>query len=62
VFPGQRLVFEALPTAQLEIHTGMMASSIISDTISCDQLSITEDTQPEPDRSQQTEIEAPLLA
>lgn len=62
VFPGQRLVFEALPTAQLEIHTGMMASSIISDTISCDQLSITEESQPEPDRSQQTEIEAPLLA
>lgn len=40
VFPGQRLVFEAVPSAQLEIHTGMMASSIISDTIPCDQLSI----------------------
>jgi hypothetical protein len=25
VFPGQRLVFEALPQAQLEIHTGMIA-------------------------------------
>ncbi len=41
VFPGQRLVFEALPSAQLEIHTGMMASSIISDTIPCEKLSFT---------------------
>lgn len=40
VFPGQRLVFEAVPNAQLEIHTGMMASSIISDTIPCEQLSL----------------------
>jgi hypothetical protein len=38
VFPGQRLVFEALPEALLEIHTGMMASAIISDTIPCDRL------------------------
>nr|WP_199303592.1 MULTISPECIES: DUF1830 domain-containing protein [unclassified Synechocystis] len=43
VFPGQRLVFEAVPSAQLEIHTGMMASSIISDTIPCEQLSIDPD-------------------
>jgi hypothetical protein len=40
VFPGQRLVFEALPQAQLEIHTGMMASSILSDMIPCERLSI----------------------
>ena len=38
VFPGQRLVFEAMPQAQLEIHTGMMASAILSDTISCQRL------------------------
>jgi hypothetical protein len=38
VFPGQRLVFEALPDALLEIHTGMMASAILSDTIPCDRL------------------------
>jgi len=62
VFPGQRLVFEALPTAQLEIHTGMMASSIISDTIPCDQLSITEESESEEERPHQTGIEAPLLA
>lgn len=40
VFPGQRLLFEAVPHAHLEIHTGMMASSILSDTIPCDRLLI----------------------
>jgi hypothetical protein len=43
VFPGQRLVFEALPEAQLEIHCGMMASAILSDTIPCDRLCIQEE-------------------
>ena len=42
VFPGQRLVFEAMPDAQLEIHTGMMASAILSDNIPCDRLCIDE--------------------
>jgi len=42
VFPGQRLVFEALPEALLEIHSGMMASAIISDNIPCDRLCIDE--------------------
>lgn len=40
VFPGQRLIFEALPTAHLEIHCGMMASAILSDTIPCLRLQI----------------------
>lgn len=40
VFPGQRLVFEALPEGLLEIHTGMMASSILSDTIPCYRLQL----------------------
>lgn len=35
VFPGQRLLFEALPEAQIEIHTGMMATAILSDKIPC---------------------------
>jgi hypothetical protein len=43
VFPGQRLLFEAMPAGQLEIHTGMMASSILSDTIPCTQIQITDD-------------------
>lgn len=42
VFPGQRLVFEAPLEAQLEIHTGMMASAILSDTIPCSRLAINE--------------------
>ncbi|MEL6224065.1 MAG: DUF1830 domain-containing protein [Cyanobacteria bacterium J06627_8] len=40
VFPGQRLMFESLPSAQLEIHCGMMASAILSDTIPCERLRI----------------------
>jgi hypothetical protein len=43
VFPGQRLVFEALPEALLEIHTGMMASAILSDTIPCYRIRVKED-------------------
>jgi hypothetical protein len=44
VFPGQRLIFEAIPLAMLEIHTGMMASAILSDTLPCERLMI--DTDP----------------
>ncbi|MGD1903334.1 MAG: DUF1830 domain-containing protein [Geitlerinemataceae cyanobacterium] len=40
VFPGQRLMFEAPPGAQIEIHSGMMASAILSDTIPCDRLRV----------------------
>ncbi|MEM7769787.1 MAG: DUF1830 domain-containing protein [Cyanobacteria bacterium P01_E01_bin.6] len=40
VFPGQRLMFESVPSAQLEIHCGMMASAILSDTIPCERLRI----------------------
>ena len=43
VFPGQRLMFETLPEALLEIHSGMMASAILSDTIPCKRLCISED-------------------
>lgn len=42
VFPGQRLLFEALPGSQLEIHCGMMASAILSDRIPCEQLEVNE--------------------
>ncbi|WP_036485925.1 DUF1830 domain-containing protein [Myxosarcina sp. GI1] len=42
VFPGQRLVFEALASALLEIHSGMMASAILSDTIPCTRLLVQE--------------------
>lgn len=42
VFPGQRLMFEAVPHACLEIHTGMMASAILTDTIVCASLAVQE--------------------
>jgi len=42
VFPGQRLVFEAVSDGMLEIHSGMMASAIISDTIPCERLCLQE--------------------
>ncbi len=46
VFPGQRLVFEAMHEAQLEIHSGMMASAILSDTIPCQRLVLQESGEP----------------
>ncbi|MFS8924348.1 DUF1830 domain-containing protein, partial [Synechococcus sp. B60.1] len=42
---GQRLLFEAVPGAKLEIHTGMMASSILTDIILCEKLRVRE-TEP----------------
>jgi hypothetical protein len=47
VFPGQRLVFEALSEALLEIHSGMMASAILSDTIPCKDLAINQESEEE---------------
>jgi hypothetical protein len=41
-FPGQRLVFEAPMNAYLEIHTGHMASAVMSDRIPCIRLQIEE--------------------
>lgn len=46
VFPGQHLVFEAIAEALLEIHTGMMASAILSDTIPCIRLKIQDGNEP----------------
>ena len=45
VFPGQRLVFEAISYGILEIHSGMMASAILSDRIPCKRLAIQEENQ-----------------
>lgn len=42
VFPGQRLVFESPRAGQLEVHSGMMASAILSDTIPCTELLVQE--------------------
>ena len=46
VFPGQRLLFETLPNAYLEIHTGIMASAILSDTVACSSLCVPEESKP----------------
>lgn len=56
VFPGQRLVFEAFPSALLEIHTGMMASAILSDTISCKELSVNENGDSEQNTQEQESL------
>lgn len=57
VFPGQRLVFEALPDALLEIHTGMMASAILSDTIPCHKLQVYAE-EPAPENPPTPSLEA----
>jgi Domain of unknown function (DUF1830) len=44
VFPGQHLIFESFEGAHLEIHSGMMASAILSDIIPCIQLRLEEST------------------
>ena len=54
VFPGQRLVFEAHASAILEIHSGMMASAILSDSIPCTKLAV--DKTQERDRSQSAKL------
>lgn len=53
VFPGQRLVFEAPPQSVLEIHTGMMASAILSDNIPVERLCINEDSSFSVDMNQE---------
>ncbi|MEC4803799.1 MAG: DUF1830 domain-containing protein [Jaaginema sp. PMC 1079.18] len=60
VFPGQRLVFETVRSALLEIHTGMMASAILSDTIPCERLSINEGLEAE-DESEPTSEPVPAV-
>jgi len=48
VFPGQQLIFTAVPASLLEVHTGAMASSILSDTIPCQELVIQEEVTDTP--------------
>jgi len=40
VFPGEQLLFEAIPEAELEIHTGKAADRISADKIICDRLQV----------------------
>lgn len=54
-------MFESVPHAQLEIHTGMMASAILSDTIPCERLYIEQEIASEEvslvDASEQDDLE-----
>ena len=56
VFPGQRLVFESLDFGILEIHTGMMSSAILSDSIPCRRLVVGESGDPSPQSKQRSSI------
>ena len=38
VFPGQRLFFEAVESAKLEVHTSDRITAIITDVIPCEKL------------------------
>lgn len=42
LFPKQRVMFEAVPTAQLEVQTCMMGDEILTDRITCIYLSVNE--------------------
>ncbi|MFB8790329.1 MAG: DUF1830 domain-containing protein [Potamolinea sp.] len=59
VFPGQRLLFEAMSEALLEIHTGMMASAILSDTIPCQRLAVDENGNYIPQPAQRVVAKSP---
>lgn len=38
IFPGQRLLFEAPETAELEIYTSSFSSALLSQRINCEKL------------------------
>ena len=50
IFPGQRLMFEAPAEAVLEIHTGMVATAILSDKIPCYVLRVIEEVSSDLER------------
>ncbi|MBE9096664.1 DUF1830 domain-containing protein [Tychonema sp. LEGE 07203] len=56
VFPEQRLMFEAATEAVLEIHTGTVASAILSDKIPCYVLRVIEEVSCEFDLVPQKKV------
>ncbi|MBW4502669.1 MAG: DUF1830 domain-containing protein [Scytonema hyalinum WJT4-NPBG1] len=52
VFPQQRLLFETLPEAELEIYTREMVGAMLTDKIFCARLQITDEdiTEINPDK------------
>lgn len=46
VFPGQRLIFETVPEAVLEVRTGTTPAALIADRIPCLRLRVTDKVAP----------------
>lgn len=61
VFPGQRLVFESVVGASMEIHTGALASSILSDTIPCERLQINQGPYSSIPKTKKSVVRSPTL-
>ena len=40
VFPGEKLLFEALPEAELEIYAGVVSTIVPAEVVSCDRLTM----------------------
>jgi hypothetical protein len=40
IFPGQRLLFEAPPQAELEIYTNSFSSALLSQKIRCESIAL----------------------
>lgn len=40
IFPAEKILFDAFPEAELEIYTGSMISSVLSQKIICSQLQV----------------------
>ncbi len=40
IFPGERLLFETVSEAQLEIYTSEIPSAVLADKVPCDRLSV----------------------
>lgn len=56
VFPNERFLFEALPTAELEIHRNTPSGKVLSDKVTCNYLRVNDlsNTIPTRDNSKTT--------
>lgn len=43
VFPGQRLLFEALPNAELEIYSSTLGGMVLLASVLCDRIQVNEE-------------------
>lgn len=44
VFPGERLLFESVPEANLEVYSGKHVGAMVMDTLSCQSLQVQQKT------------------